>query len=418
VLFTNARLSASGSFLLLNLGDTILPQKGTLHKSIAYHPIKRGAQLQDLTLHFSRLDGTLGRDTTIHFAVNVTRGLTKLSSSLASADFGSVYACQLRDTVLWLKNTGCDTLTVDSGAFSDRSYRSDRTYPLILPPDSSAPVHVFVSPDTTGHPLTISGSYSYFSNADSGKSGSVPFQVTMIYPVKLRLALLKSDSAGAGKIVTFAVVLQGAAGGALHAVTGVSFELTHNDDLLSYLGASTIFIHSRVTGGDARATRDSFAISGLSASDTIGTLTFQVFLTDARSTSLQLSNVTLNNSAGVPNECIASIDDSGAAFSYIYSCSDGLIQEFMQSGGFQIDGIAPNPSTGMIAISYRLAGGEAANATVFFEDVLGKTLLTDRLKLLPGENVAKVSLDHIPSGVYLVRIAGLGFGATRKIVRE
>jgi hypothetical protein len=439
---TNIRVAGDAAFAYTSsMSDTLLAPGSTKPFAFNFAPRKKGAHHIEVTFHSRNAHGAdTGKETTITADGIGLPGYTALSCSLASADFGAVYACQQRDTVLWLRNTGCDTLTVSSGLFSNPSYWSDRTYPLILPPDSSAPVHLFLSPDTTGHPLTISGSYSYFSNADSGKSGSVPFQVSVIYPVRLHLALLKSDSGAAGKIVTFAVVLsgEGAAGGALHAVTGVTFDLSHNDNLLSYLGGSAGLSHTRIAGGDARATRDSFAISGLPASDTIGTLTFQVFLTDARSTSLQLSNVTLNNSAGVPNECIASLDDSGAGFAYIYSCADGLIQQYMQTGSFIIESVTPNPASNSIEVRVQagaarmtdhVGAGLHAGIQVEMYDVLGHLRIRneelgmrsgsnsrDSSFLIPNSSLFKLNVSSLSQGVYYLRLSEGREVVTRRVV--
>ena len=412
VLISNALLNSGSSFLLVNPGDTILPPNGILRETITYHPMQRGIQSQALTLRISRTDGTLAHDTTLHFAVNVVHGASYLQTSVSAVDLGAIYACQLRDTVLLLRNTGCDTLTVSSGAFSNIAYVADRIYPILLPPDSSVPVHVFLTPDTTGHPMTISGTFTFISDADTGSTISIPLTVSMIYPQHLSLSLSPQDSAGAGQSVTFKLILSGSAPG----VSALHFDLTNDDNLLSFVSARG---NGLVWAQGAVPTTRHFTLSPVPPAGEIGTVEFKTFLSTTSATPITLSQPTFENDRNVPNDCIASVGDSSSSFTYDYTCSDGLMQELMTSGTFIVTGIRPNPASGEAVISYSLAGTLPVAGDLSIEDPLGREVLRIAVILQPGANQAqRFSLAGLPSGVYLLRAGDGKRHSTWQVVKE
>ena len=102
--------------------------------------------------------------------------------------------------------------------------------------------------------------------------------------------------------------------------------------------------------------------------DTIGSLTFQVYLTDSTETPLTLSNISFNNSLNLPNDCIASIDDASSGFTYTYQCGEQIIQDAMNSIPFSITSIAPNPAQNEITIT----GTGMQSTTLELYDVLGR----------------------------------------------
>jgi hypothetical protein len=68
---------------------------------------------------------------------------------------------------------------------------------------------------------------------------------------------------------------------------------------------------------------------------------------------------------------------------------------------------------------YRLGLGSPANATVFLEDALGRTVSEKPVVLLPGEgNSIPLDLSGLPAGVYCVRIAMMGESTTARLIKE
>ncbi|HET6400753.1 MAG TPA: hypothetical protein VFH95_05065, partial [Candidatus Kapabacteria bacterium] len=245
-----------------------------------------------------------------------------LSADTTGRDFGALYHCESRDTTIWLYDTGCFALTIDSAVFSNANYSPDTSFPILIAGNDSVPVRIHL----TSAASTMNGAVTFYSNANSGsETKEVPLQATAIPPAKFQLSLSPAQSAHAGQEVTFYVILSGDTGAAARELTGITFDLTHNDDLLSFLKATGVTV-----SGTGNILHFAWKV-GLEAptyADTIGTLSFQVYLTDSNTTPLTLSNISLST-PGFEPDCIASIDDSASGFTYLYQCGEHLLQDAM-----------------------------------------------------------------------------------------
>jgi hypothetical protein len=398
-------------------GDSLLAPNANGTYRIVFTPnTQKGANIGSLLLHFTSLATDSTKDTTIVLMANVGDGAKAFTASPDTAHLGVVYICQSRDTVITLYNTGCDTLHIISGSFNgtNGTYASDATYPIIIPPGDSAKEEILFNPDTTGHPLSISGNFTVTSDANSGpKTVIIPLTTSIIYPVHLTLSLLKTDSATDGSIVTFYLLLGGGEDVRSTSLRALHFDLTHNDDLLSLVSATGAGLNHFRLPGTAGSTRDSFTVAPISSSDTIGTLTFQVYLTKDSTTTLTLSNITFDTPASLSPDCIASLGDSGSVFSYIYSCSDRTLQHFMQTGSpFTIESIVPNPARDEIQISILRKSSEPIAFELY--DVLGKRVV----KKASLEARSTLDVSTIPEGTYYLRASASGEVQTRRIVIE
>jgi hypothetical protein len=427
----SAHLNSIGNLTAINIGGERSNLFGgdTLHYRWIVSPRDTGASQSTIAITYQLPDGSI-HDTMFTALATVVPGNSVLAVDTALRNLGVVYVCQQRDTIITLYNTGCDTLRITGGSFSgtNGTYASDATYPIIIPPGDSAKEEILFNPDTTGHPLSISGNFTVTSDANSGpKTVIIPLTTNIIYPVHFTLSLLKTDSATDGSIVTFYLLLGGGQDVRSTSLRALHFDLTHNDDLLSLVSATGAGLnHFRLPGSAGSARRDSFAVSPLlfkegaggGLSDTIGTLTFQVYLTKDSTTPLTLSNITFDTPASLSPDCIASLDDSGSAFSYIYSCSDRTLQHFMQTGApFTIESIVPNPARDEIRVGIRVPGTGVRSAGsgirgIGYElfDALGRDALS-------GEDVpSMLNVSGLPSGVYYLRLSQNGFVQTRRVV--
>ncbi len=397
--------------LVPNANDSLLLPGASRVFQFHFAPRVKGAQSASLRFHSRNIQNDPGRDTMISLAGTGLGGTKTLSADTALRDFGALYACQSRDTTLVLSNTGCDTLTIDSGGVSNGTYAVNATYPIILPPDSSATVTIHLTADSAG----MNGILTFF--ADSGVRGMplrIPLTASIIPPARLVLDLSPSDTATDGDTVICYVLLMGTV--PTGAVSSLQFDITHNNDLLTYEQSNGV----TMTGSAGTAQRQSLHFSAgsqagsMSHVDTLGTITFRVYLSDSGFTPLTLSNVGFTNTLSLADDCIASIVDSGASFTYVYTCGEPLMQDVMRGIPFSIDGIVPNPAGDVVEI--RVAGGNSA-AALHCElfDALGREADVHSTSLQGG-----VSLDvsGVPSGIYFVRVSAGGYVQSRSVVVE
>jgi hypothetical protein len=332
-----------------------------------------------------------------------TSGSSILSGDSILRDFGSLYECETSDTTIELINKGCDTLTINSANFSNGAlYRVDTTFPVIIVPLDSVPVRLTFTPQSGNLNDTI----HFFSNANTGSPTiSIPLTGGIIPPATLQLVLGPATIGKQGTMVTCYAMLEGQAPAAM---TGLSFDLTHNDDLLG---------NAIVTGMNPGAMtklgngiiQQQFTISPLTrTNDTLGTITFQVYLTDSTSTALDLSNITFTTSKILPLDCIASIAGAGTTFSFQNSCGDSSIRLALQNRlPFVIQSIIPNPASTSVRVE-----GNGQRITAELEDALGKESLPASSYSFPFT----LDVSTLPSGTYYLRMSDGGYIQTRRVV--
>ncbi len=410
LVISNIRFAGGSAFSLLSVsGDSLLLPGASRVFQFHFVPRTKGAQSATLTFHSQNIVNDAGHDTTITLAGIGLGGTKILTADTSLRDFGGLYACQSRDTTIVLSNPGCDTLRIDSGTVNNGTYSTNAIYPIILPPDSSVSVTIHLTADSAG----MNGTLTFFSDANKGDSVvTIPLTASIIPPAHLVLALSPSDTATDGTLVKCYVLLEGQVPPG--AISGMQFDITHNDDLLSFLNASGVTMTG--TAGTPEAQVLHFAAGSQAGSptyaDTIGTITFRVYLSDSIFTPLSLSNVTFTNSLSLSDDCVASILDSGASFTYLYRCGEPIIQDAMENvTPFSIESIVPNPAGDEITIE--LSG--SAQPVIEMYDALGRSVLTTP-QPPPSIGVGVVlDVSEVPSGIYYLRFSSEGCVQTRRI---
>jgi len=415
----------SGTGYSILSGDTTIPPNASGTYRIVFIPAnQKGSDAGQLKLHFiSALTGK-SLDTSAALLVTVGAGTTALSLDTSLRDFGTLFECEERDTTIFLANPGCDTLRVDSAVFSNASYSCDTAFPIVIPANDSVAIRISFVPNISPNPGSDNGAVTFWSDANTGsQTETVPLRAIGIPPAKLTLSLVGLEAptyaATAGQVVTFYVVLTGDTGAAAKELQSITFDLTHNDDLLTLLQASGL----SWSPGPATTTRtDTLAWKvGLEAptyADTIGTLTFRVYLTDSSTTPLTLSNIAFS-AAGLPPDCIASIGENGLGFTYLYQCSEHLLQDAMLGVPFQIGSIVPNPARDKMEVQW--VGDEPADLEL--DDVLGRKMFAHPATLPPSPLLlqrrgSRFDVSQLPAGVYYLRARAGGYVETRRVVIE
>jgi hypothetical protein len=411
LVISNINFAGDTAFSLVSVsGDSLLLPGATRVFQFTFAPRVKGAQSSTLTFHSRNIVNDAGHDTTITLAGIGLGGIKILSANTSLRNFGALYECETRDTTITLSNTGCDTLVVDHDSLSNGTFVTDTTFPLTILQNDSVSIRISL----VANPADTTDTRYIFSNANTGDSIiTIPLTLRLIPPAQLVLDLSPSDTATDGDTVTCYVLLEGQVPAGV--ISGLHFDITHNDDLLTYESANGIT--ETGTGGTPALQVLHFSAGSqagsLTYADTIGTITFQVYLSDSSFTPLTLSNVSFTNSLELAANCIASITDSGASFTYLYRCGEPLIQDAMLGIlPFSIQSIVPNPAENEIEISV-LGGVPATQLQIEMYDALGRRQDVRSTSLQGG-----ISLDvtNVPSGIYFIRVSSGGYVESRSVV--
>ncbi|GEM_PF-5592035 len=397
IVISGLHIIGDGSFSLADASDSLLAPNASVNVKVLFTPSKKGQHSANLSFRSRNLHITNSeRDTTIGLVGSGLGGSKHLMCSLESIDLGSMHACEERDTTIILSNPGCDSLWVTSGTFDNPCFSSSTAYPLLILPHDSARVTVRLDTLHSNGSLNIAGLYT--ATSDSGTI-SIPLHISVIPTTQLALSLAHSESATSGKLVTFLLLLKGRD----KSMTDLSFDVTHNDDLLSLINSSGPSLLESSGTPDSQMLH--YTISSLPASDTIGSLTFKVYLSRSAESPVSLSNIHFDNSLGLPSDCIASISDSGTSLTYLYNCGDQLIQAALDQSPFILESISPNPASDEIRVRVSPPG---VQCKVF--DALG----IERLSVA-DVSTSPLLVAGLPAGIYYLHLSNDGYAITRKI---
>jgi hypothetical protein len=166
---------------------------------IAFHPhLRQGTH----TVHV-HLTGRLGEDSTgaiydsvITLSISAIPQRPVLTSSTYLLDAGDVSICGGIDTIIILRNAGCDTLTIDSlsGVLGKELALSGFVLPLRLPPDSSVRVSISIVPSSLG----ALNRDLVWHTSQQGLTGSLDLQLRANGVITSGRAILGSTSLNAG----------------------------------------------------------------------------------------------------------------------------------------------------------------------------------------------------------------------------
>lgn len=387
----------SDTFELLSVstGISLAPADSVTFAYVFRH---EGKGLYNIPFYVQYFNGTSWLDSVMLLTTSVTDGTRILSSSGNTLDFGTMTLCQERDSVLTLRNTGCDTLRITNVDLLGNGFTTNISIPIIIAPGDSVTIPVTTKADTSQGNIST-GSITFTSDADNQiapimLSSGYTYPKSYSFHVAMLDATVTSD-----EIVRLAIVGEQGLGSAGSGINRLDFDLVLNEDLLEYIRSES---NNNVNKNGSR-----ISISNqnelASTDDTLAILVYHVFLTKDSTTDIAVSNISINN--GDTSSCapkIAAITQAG--FTYRYECGDKQIQSFLRNGkaNLEITSIRPNPAKDYATIE--IYSVEKKSIVVEIFDALGNRHNEFTSTITEGINVVTTSLSELPSGSYIVRI--------------
>ena len=342
-----------------------------------------------------------------------------LAANNPSLDAGPLYLCEERDTFAVIQDTGCDTVCVSGVSLSGTGFSiTNGGGAFCVAPGESDTVWLRTQIDTTGGAPANNAVLTITSDA---KPPLAPIALSreIEYPAAWGLRLSPPDSAAAGTDVTYEIIQTGSLP---TDDTSIDLELVFYDDLLTLDTVdeawASIVGHYR----DANGMAHYHLHFSMPVSDSIlATIHFTASQARELATALSLDSILFASNLSRPSDCIASAALANSEFAIRTSCDGPLLSEAL-GGLLTIDGISPNPTTGVVLLHYTLRGNPEV-ARIELEDALGRTILEQTAPLASGPNQSiALDLSKLPSGMYLTRLAMPGTtqpgGATLGVVRS
>ncbi len=407
---TDATLFADADYTMSGLPPLALIPNDTIRYQVYLNPQMKGVRRGYIVLSTTNRNG-LRRDS-IPLTVNVTDGTRILSSSPNTLDFGTTTLCEERDSVVTLRNTGCDTLRILGFGVQGIGFSSSVATPIIIPPGGSIDIPVNTIVDTSQGNIST-GTITFTSDADN-QIAPITLSRSYTYPKSYSFHIGMLDgSATSDEIVRLAIVGEQGLGSAGSGVNRLDFDLSLNEDLLEYIrpeGSNTVSKNgSRITISNPNELA--------STDDTLAILVYHVFLTKDSATDITVSNISINN--GDTSSCalkIAAITQAG--FTYRYECGDKHIQSFLRTGqaSLEITSIRPNPTNGDATVSFESFTNDKAQLQLL--DELGKVVLEETLSTKRGANDHTIAIPKHWSGTFFVRLQMGKDVVTGKFVKQ
>lgn len=382
---------------------------------VRLEPNGKGSRTAEITLHVRYLHGGGSFDTLIKIKGNVIDGTRLLLASESNLEFGTLTSCESRDTVVTLRNTGCDTLTITelTSSLSGSSISSE-DLPILLAPGESSRVRVHVAVDTASHPIGQNGILSVRSNSDVPLS-PIPLRYDIQYPVNVRLELESVVGRGtSGETARFGLNLKGDPKKV--AITPILFSLEYDGDLLTYRSTTSKLkpVGDPVRG--ATLTKQAFRYDGSATEGSLGEISFGIALSRTDSSPMNLADVQMGSGQ---SPCLLSQSSEGSLEArYVYRCGEGLIQQYLRKRLLNVQQNYPNPITAdsRFATKIPFESLGAGLASIRVTDEAGKLISTETMDVISaGRHFFYFSAESLPAGTYFYQIE---FPRGRVIVRR
>jgi photosystem II stability/assembly factor-like uncharacterized protein len=408
----SATISGDPDFSLvqnISLPATIGPDS-QLVLSTLFSTVTKGPHIAQCT--FRVKNDTSVFDTIINLSGFGKSGKGVLAASPYSIDFGTTTLCEERDSIVTLRNTGCDTLRVSAIDVQGLGFSSTVTTPIVIPPSQSITIPVTTVVDTSEGNIST-GTITFSSDADN-QIAPITLSRGYTYPKSYSFHIGMLDgTATSDEIVRLAIVGEQGLGSAGSGVKRLDFDLSLNEDLLEYIRPEG---SNSVTKNGSHITI-SHANELTSINDTLAILVYHVFLTKDSATDITVSNISINN--GDTSACAPKIAAATqAGFTYRYECGDRHIQSFLRTGqaSSEITSIRPNPAKDELTVEFM----QNERSSVSFEvyDMLWTLIVKKEGEYDTGHKKKTIELRDLPSGSYVISLRSVNGVSSKRFTKE
>jgi photosystem II stability/assembly factor-like uncharacterized protein len=431
----SAAFDVSNGFSLARAPKPVLSSPDSDTVIVEYHPNDSIGRVS-ANLIFTTSTGT----DTVPVSITVVSGGGTVAFSVTPNI--QAFLCESQPFSVTIANDLCDSIAIDSialgGANAD-DFSLTNAVPFALGPGGQTTLHGIFTPQDS---LTRSVSVSFTIREADGTMPDTTILVAgqgiSVPPIQVALGVTILN-AGVGQTVIIPIISKR---GSATAVSAFDFTLLFNTDLLSPLPLTTsadgffgnvgteTFALSKATNGshiDTVTIHLQLNVDAILPVDTLFQLVCQAYVTSAVSTDVTLHEVQFRDASGSA-QCLASetVPDTNATFLLNQACGDTILTQVLANETLVLDGVSPNPTTGLVRLTFEVPDGYATDAMLEIYNTLGEKLGEQPLVFSAATNGSQTfDLDlnngviRTNGGILYLRIrTSLGFLTAKVIVLE
>jgi hypothetical protein len=381
--FDSSSVSDPTGFSLVRAPNPSLPPSGSDTVIVAYHP-DHSMGRKSVDLIFTTSAGT----DTVPVSINVVSGEGAVAFGVTPNIHA--YTCQSQPFSVSISNGLCDSILIDSitlGGANAGDFSLADSLPISL---GSAGQRSFSGVFTPEDSLTRTAQLSIEIREADGTVRDTTMTLAGIGigvpPIQVALNVTNL-SAGAGQIVTIPVI---AKQGSTTNLSTFDLTLLFNTDLLSPLPLNTSSngFFGNATGQTLKISRatnrshlDTVNIhlqrgsEAILPSGELFELVCEAFVTSVTSTGITLHGVQFQDASG-SEQCLTSetVPDTTATFILNQACGDTTIEQVLGSSILTLDGISPNPTTGLVQMTFDVPANYSNDDVLEIYNALGERL--------------------------------------------
>jgi hypothetical protein len=330
--------------------------------------------------------------------------------------------CQSQPFSISIANSYCDSIAIDSltltGANANDFSLAD-SLPIALGSDKQTTISgIFTPQDSLASAADVTFAIRETDGTIHDTTIALLAQGIAVPPIEVALGA-NSFSADAGQTVSIPVI---ATRGSTANMRAFDFYLTMNTDLLTPFASSTngffgtIAPTISVSRAMDKSRMDTVYIHFQRGADAMlpaGELcevVCEAYVASALSTGIALHGVEFHDASG-SEECLASetVPDTTAEFRLNRACGDTTLAQVLGRGSILLDAISPNPTTGVVTLTFDVPQGYASDAMLEIYNALGEKLGARQIEFpagATGKQTIDLNVNETPTndGVRYLRI--------------